>query len=386
MSAAFEDFKKTSMLSLENITQNGAAAGKLEGIKIENAIGFAQVPMGVAGPLDIHGLYQKQKNVMAPLATLEATLVASCSRGCKVLQACGGVKAAALTEGMSRAPVFRFSSIGNAVAFYKQIPGYLAQLQESAHQTSRFARLISIKPHVVGTDVHVKFVYTSGDAAGQNTTTIATQKACTDLMQSREVLDIEPKIIGFYICGQMSSDKKMAWGNVQEARGVQVLVWATITNEACERILRCNTTDLKRDLAIMREGMIRNGGMGTSVNTANIIAAMYLACGQDSASVLEAGWVQLTHKLDHETKDLTLSMFFPSLVVGTVGGGTGYSTQKEALELINCYGPGKKFALAETIASFCLALDLSTASAGTTNTFSDSHKRMAREERILSRI
>ncbi|KAJ6259819.1 3-hydroxy-3-methylglutaryl-coenzyme A reductase [Drechslerella dactyloides] len=380
MSASFRDFKNNSLHSLGNITQNGAAAKQLEGIKIENAIGFAQVPIGIAGPLDIHGLYQQQKGVMAPLATLEATLVASCSRGCKVLQACGGVHAAALSEGMSRAPVFRFSTIRDAVEFYRQIPAHFEELQESAHSSSRFVRLVSVTPHVVGADVHVKFVYTSGDAAGQNMTTIATQKACMDLLESRK--DLEPKIIGFFICGQMSSDKKMSWGNVREPRGVQVLAWATITNEACQRILRCNTADLSRDFASMREGMIRNGGMGTSVNTANVISAMFLACGQDSASVLESGWVQLTHEHDPKTQDLTLSMFFPSLVVGTTGGGTGYATQREALELIDCYGPGKKFALAETIAAFCLALDVSTTSAGTTNTFSDSHKRMARADKM----
>ncbi|KAF3928499.1 hypothetical protein ABW20_dc0108848 [Dactylellina cionopaga] len=376
MSAAFESFKRSYPRSLENITQGGAAAKDLVGIKIENAIGFTQVPVGTAGPLDIHGHYQKQKAIMAPLATLEATLVASCSRGCKVLQACGGVKAAALSEGMSRAPVFRFSTIEDAVEFYQQVPLHLNQLRESAQRTGRFVQLVSITPHVVGTDVHVKFIYTCGDAAGQNMVTIATQKACMDLLQSRK--DLEPKIVGFYICGQMASDKKMSWGNVQEPRGVQVLVWATITNAVCERILKCNTADLSRDLAIMREGMIRNGGMGTSINTANIIAAMFLACGQDSASVLEAGWAQLTHQLDNKTGDLTLSMFFPSMVVGTVGGGTGHATQREALEMIDCFGPGKKMALAETIAAFCLALDLSTASAGTTNTFSDSHQRMAR--------
>ncbi|KAF3917240.1 hypothetical protein AA313_de0200170 [Arthrobotrys entomopaga] len=381
MSAAFQDFIKTSAHSWEHITQNGAVAKKLKGIKIENAIGFVQVPIGVAGPLDVQGLYQKQKCLMAPLATLEATLVASCSRGCKLLQECGGVKAAALKEGMSRAPVFRFSTMDDAVEFYRQIPGYFEQIKKSAESTSRFVRLISITPHVIGTDVHVKFVYTSGDAAGQNGTTIATQKACMDLLQNRKDVDVVPNTTGFYICGQMSSDKKMSWGNVQEPRRVQVVAWATITNVACKKILRCNTADLSRDLGIMREGMIRNGGMGTSVNTANIIAAMFLACGQDSASVLEAGWAQLIHSLDPKTQDLTVSMFFPSMLVGTVGGGTDYPTQKEALEMIGCYGPGKKLALAETIAAFCLALDLSTTSAGTTNTFSDSHQRLARGDR-----
>ncbi|KAF3909625.1 hypothetical protein AA313_de0207002 [Arthrobotrys entomopaga] len=379
MPTALENFKANAVHSLRYITQNGEATKDLENVKIENPIGFTQVPVGIAGPLDIHGQYQKQRAIMAPLATLEATLVASCSRGCKLLQACGGIKAAVLGEGMSRAPVFRFRTVDDAVEFHRQIPKDLEQLQRSAHSTSRFVQLVNIQPNVIGTDVHVKFIYTSGDAAGQNMTTIATQAACMDLLNWRQ--NLKPKVMGFYICGQMSSDKKMSWGNVQQPRGTQVITWATITNTACEKILKCNTADLSRDLAIMREGMIRNGGMGTSVNTANIISAMFLACGQDSASVLESGWCQLTQNYDLKTGDLTVSMFFPSMVVGTVGGGTSLPTQKEALQIIGCYGPGKKYALAETIAAFCMALDLSTTGAGTTNTFSQSHERLARGSR-----
>lgn len=128
--------------------------------------------------------------------------------------------------------------------------------------------------------------------------------------------------------------------------------------------------------------MIRNGGLGNSVNTANIMAAMFIACGQDAASVLEGGWSHLIHELNPETHDLTMSLFFPSMLVGSFGGGTGYGTQKEALEMIGCYGEGKKFALAETIASFCLALDLSTISAIATDSFAQSHQRLARDNRM----
>jgi hypothetical protein len=50
-------------------------------IKIENCIGFTRVPLGLAGPLTIDG--ELKSTVYAPLATVEPTLVASCSRGCK---------------------------------------------------------------------------------------------------------------------------------------------------------------------------------------------------------------------------------------------------------------------------------------------------------------
>lgn len=69
-------------------------------IRVENCVGFAQVPIGLAGPLQIHGRYQTHDDgLFAPLATVESTLVASCSRGCKVMQLCGGVQAVALDAG-----------------------------------------------------------------------------------------------------------------------------------------------------------------------------------------------------------------------------------------------------------------------------------------------
>jgi len=113
------------------------------------------------------------------------------------------------------------------------------------------------------------------------------------------------------------------------------------------------------------------------VNTANVVAAMFIACGQDAAGVFEAGWSQLTAELS-ETQDLTLSLYMPSLLVGTVGGGTRYDTQREALRLLGCEGAGRKFAFAETVAAFCLALEVSTAAAVGNDTFAASHKNLAR--------
>jgi hydroxymethylglutaryl-CoA reductase len=103
-----------------------------------------------------------------------------------------------------------------------------------------------------------------------------------------------------------------------------------------------------------------------------------ITAGQDPASVGESSWSHLTTELDDDSGDLTFSLYFPSLPVGTVGGGTGYPTQREALDLIGCRGTGRKWALAETVASFALALDISTLSAVCNDTFAQSHHRLAR--------
>lgn len=217
----------------------------LEGIKVENLVGFAKVPLGIAGPLRIDGQHQ-QNTVFAPLATTEGALVASCARGCKALQACGCVQTAVLGHGMSRAPAFRFVTVGDAVRFHAAVRDgeFDAAWRASAHATSRFARIVRITPHVIGNTVHVKFLYTTGDAAGQNMATIATHKVLTDFAKSPEAMKYQ--VEGYQIDGQMSSDKKMSWGNVFEPRGVQTIAWVTLTNEVCQKVFGLTTAVLNR--------------------------------------------------------------------------------------------------------------------------------------------
>ena len=74
---------------------------------IENFVGVAQVPIGVAGPLLVNGEHA-QGEFYVPLATTEGTLVASYNRGMKLLHAAGGVKTTVVDDRMQRAPVFMF--------------------------------------------------------------------------------------------------------------------------------------------------------------------------------------------------------------------------------------------------------------------------------------
>jgi hydroxymethylglutaryl-CoA reductase len=235
--------------------------------------------------------------------------------------------------------------------------------------TNRYAQLIELVPHIIGTTVHVKFVYTCGDATGQNMITIATHRACQDWMKSVDAQEFN--VVDFQLEGQLSSDKKLSWGNVQDTRGVQVLAWGEISNAVCQKVLGCTTARFHQVFSRFNEGNVRNGQMGQNANTANIMAAMFIACGQDAASVLECGWSHLTAELGSD-QQLTLSLYFPSVAVGTVGGGTQYPTQREALELIGCFGPGKKHALAETVAAFALALDVSILASFGDDTFAAS--------------
>jgi hydroxymethylglutaryl-CoA reductase len=127
-----------------------------------------------------------------------------------------------------------------------------------------------------------------------------------------------------------------------------------------------------------KEQAIRNGQLGYNINQANIVAAMFIACGQDAASVSESSFSHLTAEFDRESEELQLSTYLPSLPVGTVGGGSALGTQREALEILGCTGEGSKGRLAGLIASFALALDVSTVAAITNNTFAASHRKFGR--------
>jgi len=361
----------TQIKLLPRISQDLAATSN---IKIENCVGFTSVPVGLAGPLTLNGTSQTRRTLYAPLATVEPTVVAACSRGCKIFSACGGISTSALEEGVPRAPVFTFSTVPQALAFYRSVPSLLGKFKTESEKTSRHAKLISVTPRIIGSSVHVKFTYTCGDAAGQNMVTLGTHAACMALMAD----DRPDGMLDFQLDGNMSSDKKLSWGSVHEPRGVSVLAWGTISSAVSEKMLGCSTKKLKAVLSRIEAGGVRNGNMGQCLNPSNIVAAMFIACGQDVGSVLESGFSHLTGEYNEEKEELTLSLFFPSLLVGSVGGGTGYATQKEALELIGCHGEGKKWALAETIAAFSLALELSTLSALATDTFAASHKDLAR--------
>ena len=345
-------------------------------ITIENFVGFVRVPVGLAGPLRVRDAGQTDDDFFAPLATVEPTLVASCSRGCKALQRCGGARFHVLNEGMSRAPIFFFSRPDEAVLFAARVPQLQSQFAADAESTSRYARLQKLTPHVIGSNVHVKFDYACGDAVGQNMVTIATQEACDRFLHTAAAKQMGVKDL--VIEGEMASDKKASWGNVKEPRGVQVLAWGQLSNAVCEEVLGCSTDRLYTVWMSMREGQVRNGQFGSNVNTANIIAAMFIACGQDAASVAEASWSHLTLDYSSETKRLSLSLFFPSLPVGVVGGGTSYTAQQASLELLGCRGLGMKRRLAGLAAAFALALDVSTCAAIANGTFTGSHKKLAR--------
>ncbi|KAE8334239.1 hydroxymethylglutaryl-CoA reductase [Aspergillus arachidicola] len=164
----------SSVIEIPNLQHITRHIDEAAAIQIENCVGFVQVPVGIAGPLRINGA-DTEGEYHAPLATCEPTLVASCSRGCKAFNACGGLQFEVLNEAMSRAPMFLFASPGHAIAFTRAIPSFRYDFARWAESTSRYVRLQELNASIIGSSVHLYCSYFCGSAAGQNMVSKATQ-------------------------------------------------------------------------------------------------------------------------------------------------------------------------------------------------------------------
>ncbi len=106
---------KTTGVSPEHIRRYSFDPAVLAG-NIENFVGVAQVPIGIAGPLLVDGEHARG-TFYVPLARTEGTLVASYNRGMKLLYEAGGVRTTVVADVMQRAPAFGFDSAREARAF-----------------------------------------------------------------------------------------------------------------------------------------------------------------------------------------------------------------------------------------------------------------------------
>ncbi|MGR4051649.1 phosphotransferase [Kosakonia cowanii] len=343
---------------------------------LEGFIGSVEVPVGIAGPLLING-WRAKGIFYAPLATSEGALVASVSRGASAITHSGGATARVTGQRMMRSPRFEFLSVRDALAFCAWAEDYFTDISDIVRQHSRFARLTSLTPRVIGNAVHLTFTYHTADAAGQNMTTTCTWQACRWILEHLP-LALTPQ--RYILESNLSSDKKSSWSSFAQGRGTQVIAEATLTAAACRSCLRIAPAQLVEAFQGFCEGSVAAGMTGVNINTANVIAAMFTALGQDIACSHESSLSQLQMRLTPEG-DVYCSMTLPALVVGTVGGGTTLPDQAECLQMLGCHGTNGSERLAEIIASFCLALDISTLSALASDEFAKSHEQLGRQRR-----
>jgi len=364
-----EFLRERTGVGLHHLRQGSLDPALLPG-NIENFIGVAQVPIGLAGPLRINGEHA-QGDFYVPLATTEGTLVASYNRGMRVVTECGGVTTTVVKRSMQRAPVFEFPTARGARDFGEWLTAHFDEVRRVAEATTRVGRLVEIEQYPLGNLLYTRFNYTTGDAAGQNMTGKATHAACEWL---RETHPDHPR---FLLSGSIDTDKKHSAMNTIRTRGRRVVAELVVRSEVLERILRVDARTLFRARQISNAGALMAGTAYNGPHAANGLAALFIATGQDVANVAEShAGVTYAQLLDNG--DYYWSVTLPSLIVASYGGGTGLPTQRECLELLGCYGTGRVDRLAEIVAAVVLAGDISLGSAVLAGDWVSSHERLGR--------
>lgn len=361
--------EQTSGVKLDHVLHHSFDPHLVKG-NCESFVGVAQVPIGIAGPLLVHGEHVDQE-VLIPLATTEGTLVASYNRGMKVLNLCGGVQVTVVADAMQRAPVFVLRNAKAGREFSKWIQEHLEEIREAAEATSNIVRLQYIDPYVASKFVYLRFNFSTGDAAGQNMVGRATFAAYNWILQNYAGIE------SAYLESNFATDKKTSHVNIMRTRGKRVTAEATISREVLQQHLRVTPEQLAHHYGVANVGAFLSGSTSNALQSANAITAMFIALGQDVANVAESSagilYVELT-----PSKDFYISLTIPSLIVATYGGGTGLATQRECLEIVNCYGKGKVNRLAEIMAGAALAGEVSLGAAISSADWVSSHERFGR--------
>ncbi len=340
---------------------------------IEQFIGMTQIPTGIIGPVRIHGT-QAQGDFYVPMATTEGALVASYNRGARATALCGGIVSVCLTEGVQRSPIFKFRSLSEVGVFIQWLLQQMPAFFEIVSKTSRYAELQDMRLNMEGNTVVVIFEYTTGDAAGQNMVTICTNEICTYINNNTP---IKPQY--WFIEGNYSGDKKATAVSFTTVRGKKVTAEAFIKKSVIENVLRTSAKDIAQYWQTSSIASVQSGSIGIQGHFANGLTAIFIATGQDAACVSEA-YVGITRMEVLNEADLYVSVTLPSLVVGTIGGGTGLPTQRECLNLLDCSGPGSARKFAEICGATVLAGELSIAAAMASGDFSDAHKLFGRKK------
>ena len=367
---AFLESRHRATEALNN-TDRRPTAAELAG-NIENFIGMAQVPVGLAGPLLVNGT-AATGDYYVPLATTEGALVASYNRGMKACRRAGGITAVCTTEGVQRSPFFKFRDIGEAGLFIKWVHDRTACLEELVGQTSRYARLTDMRTNLEGNNVILTFVYHTGDAAGQNMVTLCTDRICQYIVANACV---QPQT--WYIESNLAGDKKATALSFTSVRGKKVTSEVRLPAAVVRQVLRTTPERMAAYWQASTLAVVQSGAIGAQGHVANGLTALFIACGQDVACISESA-VGITRMELTTEGDLYAAVTLPSLIVGTVGGGTGLPTQRECLELLDCYGAGKARRFAEICGATALAGELSIAAAMAADHFTRAHRKLGRK-------
>ncbi|MFT4300569.1 MAG: hypothetical protein QM579_02325, partial [Desulfovibrio sp.] len=223
---------------------------------IENCVGTLKIPLGVAGPLRIHGLFAKG-DFYIPLATTEAALVASYHRGSRLITAAGGCSALIHDTAVPRSPGFVFRNIREAHAFAQWAVKHFDTFCVEAAKTTGHGKLVDMRITFEGNHVYINLEFYTGEAAGQNMVTIA---AAAVVNWIREHSPVKP--VRSYVEANLSGDKKATWLSQLSVRGKKVTVEASLPDALVRRYLHVSAKDMQQVWLMTAMGGIMSGAMG----------------------------------------------------------------------------------------------------------------------------
>ena len=296
---------------------------------------------------------------------------------CSKVYVGGGANVGVRDYGITRSPCLRFRNGGEAWngAQWLNDAANLHVVQEAFNSTSSVGRLRTVTASLpVGCDVHVRLVAFSGDAMGMNMVSKGSKAAMEVTVDKLGELGWPAEVLA--ISGNTCTDKKPSGKNWALGRGKSVFAHVRIPCSRVPGLL--SGADPVRMVEVHRaknlEGSALAGSVGGyNAHAANIVAAMFIACGQDPAHVVEGSHCMTSFRIvegdggETDDKMLEVSVSMPCLMVGTVGGGTGLPPQKSALNCMNVAGssaagvkPGTNaLAFAECVATAVLAGEIS---------------------------
>lgn len=362
-----EQYSEVTLNHIGNYSLDMEAASKRN---IENPIGVVQLPVGIAGPLKINGDYCNRE-VMVPLATSEGALVASINRGASTITSSGGVNVRVISDIMTRAPVIKTNSSIEALEIKQWFEDNFQKLKEIAESTTSHGKLLKIDPIiVVGCYVYPRFVFSTGDSMGMNMVTIASEKILEEMTRETNAVHIA-------LSGNVCVDKKAAAINMIEGRGKSVVADILIPEEIVNKKLK-TTAEAIVEVNIAKNliGSAASGSTAFNAHYANMVAAIFLATGQDAAHVVEGSLGVTT--AENRDGDLYFSVNLPDLPIATVGGGTSLETANEGLQILGVSGSGKAREFAEIVAGTVLAGELSLVAALSAGHLARAHQQLGR--------
>lgn len=336
----------------ESLAQVGTFCFPAEEMRgnVENPIGAAQVPLGVAGPLLVRGEHADGL-FFVPMATTEGALVRSYERGAVAITRAGGASVRIYVDENRITPVLLFDGVSEAAEFVRQLPGLFEAVRAEAEATTQHGRLLRLEPLPVGCQVMVHFCFSTGDAGGMNMISKAADRACRWLVENTAARR-------FYLFSALDSEKHASSSLFLGGKGKKVVAGVRLPARIVRSYLGTTPGQILELWHSNVLAQFHNGATTCNAHLANGLAALFIACGQDVANLANAAVGLLQFNVGEEG-DLFASVTLPSLTVGTVGGGTSLGTARECLGMLGCVGTGKASRFAEIAAAYLLGGEIS---------------------------